>query len=534
MKQFINKIGIIYTSYSGYRLPLLFSLFILLGNSYRTQGSWNLCFGSFGQFALFLLLLCIIAVFLKFFLGLCFIGLDYLGQDSSYGNFLQSHVILKVMILLIIFWLPYLLASFPGTLCIDSQTQLNQIYGYAPYSLHHPMLHTLLMGLFVKGGHAILGSANIGFFAYIGVQSLYLSFAFAFSIWAMCQKKSHKLWIYITLSFYCITPLFGYYASLAIKDTPFNSSFLIFMVCFILLWEKASFKFLPYLLTASAVLVCQFRNNGIYLIGLVALLLIVLLIKQKLGRERLQTLFLPIAAALLLHFLINAVIAIIYHPLPGYSREMLSIFMQQTARYVSTYGHDITAQEEIILENIFGNIDALSANYNPHLSDPVKNMFKMNASGNEIIAYLKVWFSQFWRHPDAYFEAFFHGSFGWFYPFVDNAERYYDPGFIFTNPTFTANMKHGVFWWYDTFRKIPGLNLLQNVGFYTWLMFTSISYILSRAKKQIIFFMPLLLVLLICLAAPAFFQHARYGFPILFCMPLLIGVITTPSDSNFS
>ena len=151
----------------------------------------------------------------------------------------------------------------------------------------------------------------------------------------------------------------------------------------------------------------------------------------------------------------------------------------------------------------------------------------MDASSEEILRYLKVWFSQFLRHPDSYFQAFFHGAYGWFYPFVDNAARYYDPGFIFTKPQICSQIDSAVSRWYDFFRQIPLLNLLQSIGFFTWSMFLSVAYLWKRNNRQmLLYFAPILLSLLICLAAPAFFQHARYGFPILFCMPLLIGCIT--------
>ncbi len=521
----------IYKLYPGFLLPLLLSLFVLLGNSYHQYGSWEQCFGSLGKFALFLLLLCISFVAIKIVLGLCFKFLDYLSQSSTgnYPRFFQQHVILRCMALLVICWIPYLLAAFPGNLCIDSQTQLNQIYGYAPYSTHHPMLHTFLMGVLVKGGEAFLGSANLGLFLYIGLQTLFLAFALSLSIWAMCYKKVSRLWVYLALGFYCITPLFGYYASLAIKDTPFNAAFLVFLIAFILLWEKAPLKSMPFLLCISAVLVCQLRNNGIYLIGFVCIVLALVLTKKKTWKNYFSKLFAPIFVAILAHMLINFSITAIFNPLQGYSREMLSIFMQQTARYTVEYGQDMTPAEQEVLTEIFGDLSMLAGSYNPHLSDPVKNLFKMDASTEEILQYLKVWFTQFWRHPDAYFESFFHGAYGWFYPFVDNASKYYDPGFIFTKPQICVQIDQLVSWWYDAFRQIPVLNLLQSIGFFTWLMFISVAYLWKRGnKQQLLYFAPVLLSLLICIAAPAFFQHARYGFPILFCMPMLIGILIAP------
>ena len=60
---------------------------------------------------------------------------------------------------------------------------------------------------------------------------------------------------------------------------------------------------------------------------------------------------------------------------PGGKQEMLSIPFQQTARYVKYYGNDVSTEEEKVIRKVL-DYDTIGKNYDPDLSDPVKNTYK--------------------------------------------------------------------------------------------------------------------------------------------------------------
>ena len=60
---------------------------------------------------------------------------------------------------------------------------------------------------------------------------------------------------------------------------------------------------------------------------------------------------------------------------PGGKQEMLSIPFQQTARYVKYYGNDVSNGVEKVIRKVL-DYDTIGKNYDPDLSDPVKNTYK--------------------------------------------------------------------------------------------------------------------------------------------------------------
>ena len=73
--------------------------------------------------------------------------------------------------------------------------------------------------------------------------------------------------------------------------------------------------------------------------------------------------------------------------------------------------------------------------------------------------------------------------------------------------------------------RITVFSALQNVGLYTWLLFV-IAYALFKTKKKGgVLLVPLFVSLLICLAAPAFFDHPRYAYAYMWLLPVVSAVI---------
>ncbi len=89
---------------------------------------------------------------------------------------------------------------------------------------------------------------------------------------------------------------------------------------------------------------------------------------------------------------------------PGGKQEMLSIPFQQTARYVKYYGNDVSTEEEKVIRKVL-DYDTIGKNYDPDLSDPVKNTYKQK--DEYLKDYFNIWFEMLKKHPTAYIQATF-------------------------------------------------------------------------------------------------------------------------------
>ena len=95
---------------------------------------------------------------------------------------------------------------------------------------------------------------------------------------------------------------------------------------------------------------------------------------------------------------------------PGGKQEMLSIPFQQTARYVKYYGNDVSTEEEKVIRKVL-DYDTIGKNYDPDLSDPVKNTYKQK--DEYLKDYFNIWFEMLKKHPTAYIQATLNGTYGY-------------------------------------------------------------------------------------------------------------------------
>lgn len=62
---------------------------------------------------------------------------------------------------ILLFWFPVFLAYYPSVFAYDAEMQFYQFLAH-DYSTHHPLIHTLFLGLFFKLGAAVFGSYSVG------------------------------------------------------------------------------------------------------------------------------------------------------------------------------------------------------------------------------------------------------------------------------------------------------------------------------------------------------------------------------------
>ena len=127
-------------------LPVLFSLFLLLGRSCHETGGWSYCFGSPVNFLKFMLVLAGYFILLRGILDVVTMLLEKKTFTGSQGHFWSTHEFARAFVLLCAVYFPFLLLAYPGNICWDAAGQIEQVIGQTGYSRHHPLFHTLLAG----------------------------------------------------------------------------------------------------------------------------------------------------------------------------------------------------------------------------------------------------------------------------------------------------------------------------------------------------------------------------------------------------
>ena len=469
-------------------------------------------------------------------------------KENKITKLFFRHPFLFSFIIILICWSIYVIAFYPIILSPDPSFQIKQFFNvrtkYADYAIlldnnvfltnHHPVFHTMILGYSLKLGRFLLND-NFGLFIYSLTQLLFLAFTLSLTIKYLNENNVNKKIVFSVLLLYCFVPMFSLYAMSGVKDTYYT--------CFIILYvmkldkivrskqKKLSYKEMIQLLLIMFA-VCLFRNNGIYVLVLSFPLLLIY------AKKYFQTLLVIFIGVLAFYGTYTKVLLPSLKITDGSIRETLSIPFQQTARYVKYYDKDLSKNDIKVIDKVLG-YDTLKKRYNPTISDPVKNEFNKYTTKNELLAYLKVWFKCFFKHPLVYIEATLNNIYGYFSPQSTNWYIYYKYDTRITEDNLVnyhynnlSLLRLILSSFAQGFPYIPLIGLISNIGFNTWLLLGLTTYSIFKKKKEyLIVLSPLLISLLICVASPVN-TYFRYAMPFIFIMPFIFTLIVTRLKNN--
>ena len=527
---------------------IIFSIFMIIGEVCNINGDISIAFN------FYLNLIYTIIKFIGYFSAfkLMFIYLDKIISKLDNNPLKPKKNIFKWYIdkltkypfrtslctLLILFGV-YMIAYYPMVLSPDPRNQLYMYLGVRTditdsvilrnpnvfITNHHPILQTYLMGWSLSLGRAI-GSDNFGLFIYTLFQTVIYASVLAYSIKFLNKHGISNKWYFVVLLIYLLVPMYAFYTVSAVKDTLYTAFVMLFVLWLFDIVEnymdkKISKKSYIYIFFVM-LLICLFRNNGIYVCLLTLPVLFFMNKKNRLG-------ILLVAAALFGSMQItNKVIIPALGVSDGSVREALSIPFQQTARLVKYNESIITYEDKQVIDKVL-EYDTLAERYESHLSDNVKNKYNKNATKEDLFNYLKVWFKYLFKDPLCYINATLDNTFGYYYPNVHRWYLYYDYWDDLVDPTIIDYHFNDSTWWLrvpltnygETFPYIPLIGLFANIGISAWMLIILTTYLMTKKnKKYILVLVPSYLSWLICIASPCN-AYFRYVMPYMFILPVM-------------
>lgn len=532
-------------------MSLIFSITMVVGNSFKETKSFDLIFKHIYTFLMSIVaLIGYYILFNKLFQTLnCYIEKIKINEikfkevnlKNKILNIFEEKPFISSFCLLILFWSIFLIAFYPGVLNYDSHYQILQALNihtkYSDWVIqldpnvnitnHHPVIYTLFLGKCFKIGQAILND-NFGIFIATFIQINLFAATLSYTIKYLKKIGISSKIRAIVLGIYCIVPMFPFYAITNVKDTIYTSLIIIYIIKlydFIKFYknEKLSIKqtIIFILLTLSIILT---RNNGIYV---VVLSFIFDIFYSKVNLKKMLIIFM----ACILSYVSYSKVILTYFKIPDTSiREMLSVPFQQTARYVKEYGNELTDEEKEAIDKIL-KIDDLAKRYKPEIADPVKNEYNKYATKDDLKEYFKVWLNGLKKHPVCYIESFVNNTYAYMYPSNDKWYLYYGKKNVINNkgnidyhyikklqPLRNVLAAYGV-----GFRSVPGIGLISNIGFNTWLVLIMGAYFIidKEKRKFLIVLLPHLISFAFCLLSPVN-NYFRYPMPYIFAMPITI------------
>ena len=519
----------------------IYALGMMIGYSYYTTESWNLLYDG-------TLIRSVLALLVFVALSLAFLAVIALGgwilsknprilHREAHGKLesllFEKHSFLAPLIVLSLCTLPVVILFFPGTVAPDARGQL---YSYfAPWEMngHQPIGSTLVMGGFVELGRILFDSDSIGLFLFTGTQTILQLLVQAYIVHYQKRLQSPFIIRWMTLAYFGVLPLFQIWGFTVIKDSIYYIAFALLVLSMLDYFRQERRGASAVFLTIAALMIVVFRKEGKYIVFVSLLLLFFV------AKKHWQDFCIAAVACVGALFLIEGV----YMPMNGIKdgpvKEMLSLPLQQTGRYLWLHGEEITDEEREALEAVFVP-ELPQVGYVKETSDCVKGFFEDYPDGQALKNYFKVWYRQGLKHPATYLQATLNQTYGYFYPprgdirdeigyfgFSFDTAMYMDRDNVSASFAIENGKGREAFKQYmEGAYRLPLLGGLYRAGTHTFLLLGMAAYLLSRRQyKKTLLFIPSLMILLVAIASPLN-ASIRYMLPIMMVLPIHLSICT--------
>ena len=403
------------------------------------------------------------------------------GTKSRRGCLVFSAVIF-------LFWVPVLLAYWPGMLNYDFAGEFAQ--SRQGYSAIHPLLHSVfqngILRLFERDGNYTTG---------LLVLSLLQMVLFALSLGRVCafvRARAGSGAALLLCLLFSLHPIFSVLSCSMTKDTLFAAALITLSLD---LWELLEGRRLsPALLVRillCAVAVALLRTNGP--VSLIPLLL-ACCIAARGSRKLLVLLSLGCcAAAVLVQFALQTVLS--PAPFPGF--QFYSLPAQQLVR--ANAEGTLTEEESEALRGWY--TDEAGLVVHPHLADAAKGYLDRSRLESEGAAFLDLWRTAAVHSAKPYCEAFLELNIGSWYPDDKSHASIYpdvswnDKGYLQTQELDiegfdTTTLLPQVQAFYEqvcrrnAYQKVPVLSLLFSPAVPFWLLLFGCMVLASRGHRR--------------------------------------------------
>ena len=499
---------------------------VVLGRSFAAVGTAELATGRWPR-----TLAALVGLALLIFAGMRLL-LEALSRPAarSGGRFaLPGRAELWLGALLLACWLPWYVCLYPGTVSNDSISQLKEIMGLVPMSNANPVFQTWLLGTFRQVG-LWLGSADAGVALYCVTQAALMAWLLGAVLDGIRRSAAPRCLVWTSFFFYALCPVFPVFAFCVGKDTNFAMAVLFLALMLKRITDepgrRGAARYVG--LSAAAVLCALLRNPGVYLSLLTLGLLLCWALRRRCGAWQLPA----VAAACVLcvwgalHLLMLPGLNIAAMP----ESENYSLPLQQVAR-VAAGGALTEAQKEAVSGVL--PVEELKGAYNGELSDPVKALWREDATPEQKRAFWQAWPQIVLDNPMTCLSATFHNTYGYLYPGYMSTLK--PTLLIGDQSTRTASVKglydytvnplsEGLEAFTDRLAQNPLYRLAVSPGLYGWVALMSAVWLLRGNRGRLLCAVPALFTLAGCLLS-AVNGYFRYAMPLYLSAPLLLWLV---------
>lgn len=457
-------------------------------------------------------------------------------RSGRLASLYRKHTVLFCMAALLAAWVPHLIICYPVSMNSDTLSQVRMALGLVPINENHPLLGTACLELFLKIGE-LFGAARHGLYLYIVLQAIFGAAVIGYSQLLMRKLNAPRWLRAVTLAVCATMPVYSDNITVILKDVPYTYAIVLLlceMIRVVYLKEEGYWKtkgfFVRWIM--AALIMLSARNNGMGVLVPMLLVMAAYALRRKNVRMLICFALLVLVPSMMVSGL-KGIYRADKETTPVDIDGGLSIILQQTGRFVKQHWDEIPQDERAVLESVM-DYERIPDWYDPIISDPMKKAYYDDTTTEELLQYLKVWAKQFARDPVCYIKA----------TLIQNALLFDPQTFnlaIFGNGIkgdaaevleiakpevleYAKNMETRVRRMLITLPVVLQLNLM---GFYNILLL-GIAVIAGKKKTRGVMAMtvPAWATFVMVVLGATIMNQDRYGFPIVYCMPLMLACLS--------
>ncbi len=422
---------------------------------------------------------------------------------------------------------------YPGIMSIDAIDQIEQMFTKI-YSNHHPLCHTLFIQMILMPVYNMTGNINTAAAAYVIFQILFMSASFAFLISTMEKLRMPKCAMIAATVWYAVMPFHIMFSFTIWKDMVFGtfvSLFVIFLVRILKGIGNRKIAIAGFFICSVAF--CLMRSNGLFSFILTAVCAFILLKHER-------RLVIWMAGAIVISLIVKHGVFSMFEITQPDTVEMLSIPLQQVTRVLVNDGELADEDRELISRLI--DIEKAKAEYDPGVSDPIKNMIRDNGTQSLITsergAFIKMYLRTLVKNPTLYFIAFADQTKGYWNSGYGYMLWYWDiesnnMGLARTIGSARINTALGEYLW--LFYNNPLFKIFVSIGLYVWIMLLAFYRSLSNGNSAAAMVsVPCIAIITSLLVSTPAYSEFRYVYSMFILLPLIISMTLAKPNATGS
>mgnify|MGYP003293274960 CR=1 FL=1 len=420
-------------------------------------------------------------------------------------------------------WLPFIIAGYPGAVPYDTYKQFLEATGKNVLNASNPVFVTYLYGTLFSIGRTLIND-NFGVFMCTLFQLILWLFATTrCCVWIYRLSKS-KVGYWLSIAFFAIIPSWGAAIQCVLKDTVHTGFFLLFLVSYIKCFAMDDINEGDCVkLFIFSVLTGLSRKSVTAII--IGCLLVLIIYRWKKVEVKKKLIIVSVSVMSLF-----VIVSTVLNYLPGIvaplERENYSLPFQQIARYCTEYGSELSEDEIAIINEVL-DYDTIVQQYTPDISDKVKATF--HSTSSEMTDFWKLYIELGLRHPKVYVDHLLAGTYKYTYPLSVGSNPY--RRYIYKDETFSQlnhaseSSLNSMAEYFSQWEEGTITKLLIGPGLYVWALLTLTAYALHKKRYRAI----LSILPVIILYAGLYLSHVngenRYALPLMAAIPMCAAIV---------